>query len=131
PDHVVEEAGVESVHGGEPGAIFSLVTAGGVSSLGSTFLAAEPDPLAWTEPLLEAGRRYVPALEGAEVVGVRACARPQSFDGRPLVGQVGGSWVAAGHGPWGISTGPATGRLAAGLVLGESVAPAALSAERW
>ena len=39
----------------------------------------------------------------------RVCARPQSLDGRPLVGRVpgiDGLWVAAGHGPWGISTGP-------------------------
>jgi glycine/D-amino acid oxidase-like deaminating enzyme len=131
PRHVVEEAGVERVHGGEPGAIFSLVSAGGVSSLGSTFLFGEPEPLDWTDPLLERGRRYLPALAGATVTHARACARPQSFDGRPLVGKVDGVWVAAGHGPWGISTGPATGRLAADLVLGQAAPPAPLDAARF
>jgi glycine oxidase len=47
------------------------------------------------------------------VTATRACARPQSFDGRPLVGPVPGAsglFLAAGHGPWGISCGPATAR---------------------
>jgi glycine/D-amino acid oxidase-like deaminating enzyme len=32
--------------------------------------------------------------------------------------------VAAGHGPWGISLGPASARLVADLVLGRAAAPA-------
>jgi glycine/D-amino acid oxidase-like deaminating enzyme len=54
---------------------------------------------------------------------VRACARPLALDGRPLVGPVPGVeglFVAAGHGPWGISTGPASAAHVAALVLGES-----------
>jgi len=49
-----------------------------------------------------------------------------SLDGRPLVGRVpgiDGLWVAAGHGPWGISTGPASGRLIADLMDGRVEAP--------
>jgi glycine/D-amino acid oxidase-like deaminating enzyme len=67
------------------------------------------------------------------VQGARACARPVSRDGRPLVGPLAteGLWVAAGHGPWGISTGAATGRLAADIVLGRAEAPAALQASRF
>ena len=42
-----------------------------------------------------------------------------------------GLWVAAGHGPWGISTGAATGRLAAEVVLGRARVPAELSATRF
>ena len=34
-----------------------------------------------------------------------------------------GLWVAAGHGPWGISTGPASGRLLADLMDGRVAAP--------
>ena len=80
------------------------------------------------------GRASCPRWRGAAVEGTRACARPQSFDGRPLVGQVlgiEGLWVAAGHGPWGISTGPATARLAADALLGGDEVPAALAAARF
>jgi glycine/D-amino acid oxidase-like deaminating enzyme len=63
------------------------------------------------------------------------CARPQSVDGRPLVGRVpelDGLWVAAGHGPWGISTGPASGRLVADLLDGRvSGPPPALDPDRF
>lgn len=65
-------------------------------------------------------------IAGARPGAVRACARPLSQDGRPLVGRVpwtDGLWIAAGHGPWGISTGPASGRLVAELVSGAVAAP--------
>jgi glycine/D-amino acid oxidase-like deaminating enzyme len=66
---------------------------------------------------------------------VRACARPQSSDGRPLVGIVPGRrnlYVCAGHGPWGISTGPASARMIADLVLGRGPAiPAELDPARF
>ena len=100
---------------------FSLVPARGTSSLGSTFMPSEPDPEAWLPALRRVGARYVPAVEDAPLVGLRHCARPVSADGRPLVGavdEVGGLFVAAGHGPWGISTGPGSARLVADLILG-------------
>jgi D-amino-acid dehydrogenase len=100
---------------------FSLVTAAGRSSLGSTFLEERPDPAAWVDPIRRRAARFLPALERAEVRGVRVCARPVSLDGRPLVGRVpglDGLFVHAGHGPWGISTGPGSARLVADLVLG-------------
>ena len=76
----------------------------GRSSVGSTFLAEQPDAPPWAPTLRRAGERFVPGLRRAKVVGVRACARPQSVDGRPLVGEIPGLeglWVAAGHGPVG------------------------------
>ena len=80
-------------------------------------------------PLLRAhGARFVPALAAAEIRSVRSCARPLSADGRPLLGRAperDGVFVAAGHGPWGISLGPASGRLAADLVLGRGDPPPA------
>jgi hypothetical protein len=108
---------------------FSLVTAAGVSAVGSTFLADEPDPAAWTERILQRATAFVPAILDAPIREVRACARPVSEDGRPLVGAV--PWlenvfVAAGHGPWGISTGAASANQLADLVLGQAdrIAPA-------
>lgn len=134
PGHVLEEAGVDIEPGAAPVEVgravaspdFSLVTAGGVSSLGSTFLPDEPDRDALVPQLVAHGSTFVPAVASAALGPSRACARPLSFDGRPLIGRVPGIddlWIAAGHGPWGISTGPASGRLLADLVLGRVAAP--------
>ncbi len=104
---------------------FSLVTAAGRSTLGSTFLEREPDPALWLPRLLARGRRFVPALAEAPLGAARVCARPVAIDGRPLIGRVpglDGAFIAAGHGPWGISTGPASGRRVADLVLGRGAA---------
>jgi D-hydroxyproline dehydrogenase subunit beta len=133
PTHVLEEAGVEAVGAGGPASIFSLVPTREHVAVGSTFLREQPDPPAWAPALRRGGEPFVPGLRRAKVVGVRACARPQSFDGRPLVGEVPGHeglWAAAGHGPWGISTGPATARIAADAVLGAAEVPAPLSVAR-
>ena len=66
----------------------------------------------------------------------RACARPLSRDGRPLLGPVTGRdglFVAAGHGPWGISLGPGSARLVADVVLDRDGAriPDVLAAARF
>ena len=131
PRHVLEEVWIDAgiAPGAEPSGVdFSLVTAAGSSSLGSTFFADEPDAAAVVPGLVEHGARFVPVVAAAPVRGVRACARPLSFDGRPLVGPVPGVeglWIAAGHGPWGISTGPASARqLSEALVGGGAVPPA-------
>jgi glycine/D-amino acid oxidase-like deaminating enzyme len=130
PVHVLEEAEISIEPGGEgddeAGHAFSLVTADGVSSLGSTFLADEPDPDATVASLVRRGSRFVPAILDAPLGPARLCARPLSVDGRPLIGRVPampGVWIAAGHGPWGISTGPASGRLLARLIDGAIDAP--------
>ena len=158
PGHVLEEAEIGAVIGvpdagaargtgalrdtgpdrtGEtvPEIDFSLVPLPGGSAVGSTFLPAEPDPAAWMEPVLLNAARFVPGVVDAPIRGVRACARPQSVDGRPLVGRV--PWlrqlfICAGHGPWGISTGPASARLVADLLLGrEAAIPAELDPGRF
>ena len=126
PRHVLEEAGIEGVldSGGEEessSAEFSYVPQVGAGSVGSTFLPDEPDPEAWVERILVRAMRFVPAIGDAPIRGVRCCPRPQSADGRPLIGAVPGlrnAFVCAGHGPWGVSTGPGSARLVADLVLG-------------
>ena len=129
PRHVLEEAEITIEPGedsDEAGMAFSLITAGGASSLGSTFLADEPDVAATVPKLVQHGSTFVPAVATARLGEPRRCARPLSLDGRPLIGRVpgiDGLWVAAGHGPWGISTGPASGRLIADLVDGQVAAP--------
>jgi glycine/D-amino acid oxidase-like deaminating enzyme len=71
----------------------------------------------------------------APIRSSRACARPQSVDGRPLIGAVPGLrrlYVCAGHGPWGISTGPASARLVVDEILGRAPAiPVELDAARF
>ena len=143
PHHVLEEAEIDAAieppaQGGEvdlSGVAFSLVTAADRSALGSTFLAERPDPEGMVPALIERGSRFVPGLASVPIVASRVCARPVSRDGRPLVGHVPwlrDAFVAAGHGPWGISTGPATGRLVADVVLGRQRAiPAALDPGRF
>lgn len=154
PRHVLEEAEIDAVLAGGAGDVapdgegsasahrpapvareFSLSTAAGVSAVGSTFLPDEPDPRDWIVPLLERGATFVPQIADAPIRGVRACARPLSLDGHPLMGRLPGAeglLVCAGHGPWGISTGPASARLIADLVLGRPVqVPAALDAARF
>ena len=149
PRHVIEELRVESVNQPVNGAhsgrrpspedtpsIFTLAAAGGVVTIGSTFLPFEPDHRAMAPLLVERGRRFLPTLEDSRVVATRACARPQSVDGRPLVGEiegVRGLFITAGHGPWGISTGPATARLVVDTMLGRDGAaiPEALSVRRF
>jgi glycine/D-amino acid oxidase-like deaminating enzyme len=140
PRHVLEESGMDEAlgrialtqigpygpddgpddHGDRPD--FSLVTAAGRSALGSTFLEAEPDAEAWLPRLVARGRRFVPAIGRARTGPIRVCARPSALDQRPLLGPVPGMpgvFLAAGHGPWGISTGPASSRLVCAAILGE------------
>jgi D-hydroxyproline dehydrogenase subunit beta len=131
PRHAIEEGGVEALLSpdGVPGVLFSLVTRDGSSALGSTFDPEQPEPAAVAPAVVERGTRFLPALGGTHVVSVRACARPMSPDGRPLLGPlegVDGLFVVAGHGPWGISLGPGSARLVADAVLGR---PAAIAPE--
>jgi D-hydroxyproline dehydrogenase subunit beta len=137
PRHTIEQAGVEALTsaGDVPDSLFSIVTADGASAVGSTFTRDRPDAAALAPRLLERGARYVPALAGAAVDGVRACARPLSADGRPLLGPVAGVdglYLLTGHGAWGVTLGPGSARLVADAVLGRPAAiPQALAAARF
>ena len=135
PLHIVEEDEVDAISradaaterasevvdpDADPPSLFSMATAGGVTTLGSTFLPAEPDPARIGSLLLRRAAAFLPAVVEAELVGRRMCARPQSVDGRPFIGavpDVAGLFVCAGHGPWGISTGPASAAIAARAIL--------------
>jgi glycine/D-amino acid oxidase-like deaminating enzyme len=146
PRHIVEEDEVDAINRaaaateraalaaeGDPPSLFSLASAGGVSTLGSTFLPTEPDPELIQPLLLRRAAEFLPLVEGAEVLERRTCARPQSVDGRPFIGEVAGIdglFVCAGHGPWGISTGPASAAMAARAILDGTAPPPALAAGR-
>ncbi len=135
--HLLEEDEVDSVNrpatatmraasvdaDGEPPSVFSLSSAAGVSTLGSSFLPVEPHPETVAELLIRRAQRFVPAVASSRRLGMRMCARPQSVDGRPFIGSIAGAaglFVCAGHGPWGISTGPASAALAVKALLSGS-----------
>ena len=136
PRHVLEEAGIpelaEALGAGEATPqLFSLVSAEGRHGLGSSFTAGErPDEAQTAAELVRRGRRFLRGLAG--VTATRACPRPVSADGRPLIGHLRDDlWICAGHGPWGISTGPASARLVADAILGRGVEiPPELAAAR-
>jgi len=137
PRHSLEETGVEALTspGGAGAPIFSIVTAGGVSAVGSTFTRERPDAEAVAPRLLERAARFVPALAGVAIDSVRACARPLSEDGRPLLGPVpgvNGLHLVTGHGAWGITLGPESARRVATGVLGADAGiPPELAAARF
>ena len=147
PRHVVEEDEVDAVNRplvaaaraaedsqqADSPSLFSLASAAGVSTLGATFLPAEPDRARIAHLLIERGSAYLPAIASAPVIEIRVCARPQSADSRPFIGPVGGVeglFVSAGHGPWGISTGPASAALVVEAILSGGQIPAELAANR-
>ena len=120
PRHSIEEAGIEGLKtaGGAPGPLFSIVTRGGVSALGSTFLPEQPEPAELAPALLERGTRFVPCSP--------APTPPRSAPARappaPTAARCSarsppeGLFVATGHGPWGVSLGPGSARLVADAV---------------
>lgn len=81
-----------------------------------------------TSALEEFAREVSRGLEGGKVVAKQACYLPFHERGFPALGWVtkrregrGGVFVAAGHGVWGISLGPGTGKVVAEMVLGGSI----------
>jgi glycine/D-amino acid oxidase-like deaminating enzyme len=117
----------------DPHTMFTVAAAGGISTLGSTFLPSEPDGPRIARLLIERGTAYLPAIANAPVREIRMCARPQSADSRPFIGPVAGIdglFVCAGHGPWGISTGPASAALVVEAMLNGAAVPPELAAAR-
>ena len=119
--------------GDDPPSLFSLASAAGISTLGSTLPPGRARPGVDRPAALRRASAFLPAIVEAEVVGRRMCARPQSVDGRPFIGSVDvaeGLFVCAGHGPWGISTGPASAAMAARAILDGTPPPPQLAANR-
>jgi glycine/D-amino acid oxidase-like deaminating enzyme len=134
PRHGIEQAGVEALTepGGAPPKLFSIVTTGEVSTVGSTFTDDEPDAAAVAPTLVARGARFIPELEHAAIESVRACARPLADDGRPLLGAIGdGLHVVTGHGAWGITLGPGSAQLVVQAMTGAGEIPPELQAARF
>lgn len=100
---------------------FTLLPSPSWLAVGSTLLdGAEPNGEDWSVRLLHQGARFVPSIEQANVQSTLVCARPKSFDNRPILGRVPGQerlWLASGHGGRGMSLGAASGRLMAEAII--------------
>ncbi|HEV2786657.1 MAG TPA: FAD-binding oxidoreductase [Solirubrobacteraceae bacterium] len=132
PRHVLEEASVQEISAGVTSDLFSLVTAQGVSVLGSTVSEDAPDVAPTVELIRQRAERFLPRAARARVTASRSCPRPQTIDGRPIVGRLDRrTFVCTGHGPWGISTGPATARHVAAQILDGTPPPPELHPGRF
>src|SRR5262245_11805196 len=95
---------------------------------------AAPTPVQF-DRLLPAAKGLFPLgerLEAAPWMGSRPCFP----DSRPVIGRAprqSGLWLAYGHAPWGLTLGPATGRLLAEMMTGATpfCDPAPYGAERF
>ena len=103
---------------------------------GAEFAArtAPPTPVQF-DRLLPDARRLLPFGEAVEAIPWMGC-RPCFADSRPVIGRApgrSGLWLAYGHGHWGLTLGPATGRLLAEMMTGATpfCDPAPYSAERF
>jgi D-lysine oxidase len=95
---------------------------------------ASPTPVQF-ERLMPKARELFPLGEEVEEktwLGARPCLP----DSRPVIGRapgIGGLWLAVGHAHWGLTLGPATGRLIAEMMTGATpfCDPAPYRAERF
>jgi D-amino-acid dehydrogenase len=96
--------------------------------------AAPPTPVQF-DRLLPDARRLFRLGEPIEATPWMGC-RPCFADSRPVIGRApghAGLWLAYGHGHWGLTLGPATGRLMAEMMTGATpfCDPAPYGAERF
>jgi D-amino-acid dehydrogenase len=100
---------------------------------------APPTPVQF-ERLLPAARELFPLGESVETQAFGGKtwlgARPCFADSRPVIGRapkLPGLWLACGHAHWGLTLGPATGRLIAEMMTGATpfCDPKPYAAERF
>jgi D-amino-acid dehydrogenase len=69
--------------------------------------------------------RVAPGLAGGELQDIRIGLRPLTADTMPVLGSVpnmGGIFLATGHGPTGLTLGPYSGKVVAEMMLGQEPA---------
>jgi D-amino-acid dehydrogenase len=69
--------------------------------------------------IVASAREWLPGADWDAITGGWVGPRPVTADGLPVIGRTGidGVFVAGGHGMWGMTLGPATGRLLAQLIV--------------
>jgi D-amino-acid dehydrogenase len=70
------------------------------------------------DAIIRSARQYLPAIDWSTRTSAWAGPRPVTADGLPIIGRTKtpGVFAAGGHGMWGMTLGPATGRLLARLI---------------
>ena len=112
---------------------FEVTPLGATCVLGASRATDFPDVDHVAAVIIERATRFLPAVATSNVSAVRVCARPVTTAALPYLGpvpDVEGLFVAAGHGPYGISLGPGSGRIAADAVLGRAPVPEAFRVDR-
>ena len=68
--------------------------------------------------LIEASRPMLDGVRWDQMTDVWVGPRPVSSDGMPLIGETNATniYVAGGHGMWGMTLGPVTGKLLAQMI---------------
>ncbi len=76
-------------------------------------VAPLPEPSVLRYAIVRSGRGYVPGVDWPALAGAWMGPRPVTADGLPIIGgtRADGLIVAGGHGMWGMTLGPATGRM--------------------
>jgi D-amino-acid dehydrogenase len=95
---------------------------------------AKPTPVQFDRPMPKARELFALGERTDEKTWLGA--RPCFPDSRPIIGRapgLAGLWLAIGHAHWGLTLGPATGRMIAELMAGEApfCDPAPFRAERF
>ncbi len=95
---------------------------------------AVPTPVQF-DHIMPQARELFPLGERADDKTWLGC-RPCFADSRPVIGRapgLKGLWLAIGHAHWGLTLGPATGRMIAEMIMGETpfIDPAPYRAERF
>ena len=80
--------------------------------------ADDPPDQRQIRAIIRSAQKYLPSIDWSTVTGAWVGPRPVTADGLPIIGRTGmpGVFAAGGHGMWGITLGPATGRLLARFI---------------
>lgn len=100
----------------------SRVAVGATRETGSGF--APTTSAIGIRQVLDEALRLAPGLAESQIREIRVGLRPVSVDGLPVLGPVPGLtgiFLCTGHGSTGLTAGPYSGKLVAGLMLGETI----------
>jgi D-amino-acid dehydrogenase len=80
--------------------------------------ADDPPDQRQINAIIRSARKYLPSIDWSTRTGAWVGPRPVTADGLPIIGRTAmpGVFAAGGHGMWGMTLGPATGRLLARFI---------------
>jgi D-amino-acid dehydrogenase len=94
---------------------------GGMRVAGTMEFRKPDDPLdaRRIEAIVRSARDFMPTIDWSARSGAWVGPRPVTADGLPIIGRAkeANTFVAGGHGMWGMTLGPATGRLLTELIV--------------